>query len=280
MEILKKDLAYMAGFFDGEGCVSYGSKTPAVSLSQTVEAPLLMFVKYFGGKIHVGSRITTGGLTMFVYRRGSREDRLALLSALYPYCSSKREKMKKALELLGGDATQEIQISVEERIPYIAGFFDAEGSITVRHMDGNKLCVNARIGQNVIHPLELIKEIFGGKLKAVHTPKGTPSWHMFFNTTQSNELLHKILPFLIVKKKQAELALKIRSIHLSNWGEDPRAEEKWLLAKELISLNSKKGNHETCRVLNFKGGAVNRGKRFIGCKKELPPELQVAWGCL
>lgn len=46
------DLAYLAGFFDGEGCVSLGQDYALViSAGQVVEEPLLMLQSAFGGTV-------------------------------------------------------------------------------------------------------------------------------------------------------------------------------------------------------------------------------------
>ena len=100
MNISKEVLAYLAGFFDGEGCISFIGDTPHIniSVSQTVKEPLELFARYFQGNIHCGRKKTKGGLSYYRFRVGNRKGAGALLLPLLPYLKGKHEGCK-VLEL-------------------------------------------------------------------------------------------------------------------------------------------------------------------------------------
>ncbi len=140
---------------------------------------------------------------------------------------------------------------MKEDYAYMAGFFDADGCISVslgRKGSGcsdntNKLIVHARIQQIVEEPLLLFKTYFGGYL-CKKKQKTTARNDIYYYVAMGNParlLLEAIFPYLIVKKSRVGMAIKLMNIKLSNSGKDKRAKEKWDLAKNIIESNSKKG---------------------------------------
>lgn len=76
MSNMDEELAYLAGFFDGEGCVSISTRTHGgyglmVSVSQLNPMPLLLLRSRFGGSIS-RSRDRRGFRTMVVWTAGAR----------------------------------------------------------------------------------------------------------------------------------------------------------------------------------------------------------------
>ena len=96
---LREELAWMAGFFDGEGCVGVQAKRGGyhrlfASVSQCVREPLELFVDHFGNRIAVGSR--AGHVDVYKYNiQGKRAGRM--LEALYPYLIVKARVAKWGL---------------------------------------------------------------------------------------------------------------------------------------------------------------------------------------
>ena len=105
-----------------------------------------------------------------------------------------------------------------EIIIWAAGFFDGEGSITIQKANGYNLQVNI-VGSN-LSALNIFKEYWGGKInimnrigdeigktgyKVRHT-----AYQLSFNhgDKETKQLLQDLLPYLVVKKELAELALE------------------------------------------------------------------------
>jgi len=106
-----------------------------------------------------------------------------------------------------------------KNVEYFAGFFDGEGSVSViPHKKYSKsIIVMAQISQVDPRPLILAKEIFGGNL-ACHKSKkpngsqGKDIWKWAVTHKDAENFLQSIQPYVIVKKKQIDIALKIRSL--------------------------------------------------------------------
>jgi len=128
-------------------------------------------------------------------------------------------------------------------LSYMAGILDGEGCIRVRLRKGNKLDVTTTVQMTTIEPLELFKFYFkGGLQKKKNKTKGGLSVFRYFASHRRAEyLIRELLPYLMIKKARADLALRICSIKLSNNGKDPRAKKKLQLARELNMMNSSKG---------------------------------------
>lgn len=103
------ELAYLAGFFDGEGCVLIYHRRDQigheliVNVSQTTREPLARFQRAFGGSIGVSRRKSEHHRQTYAWRASSRAARLCL-NALRPYMTVKAEQVDVALapELMWG----------------------------------------------------------------------------------------------------------------------------------------------------------------------------------
>lgn len=98
---------------------------------------------------------------------------------------------------------------------YIGPFFDGEGSITITKPCPSQSvhCLYTNIGQTNRWILEEIKKIFGGYIS---TDKRKDKKHqkIYYQLTlkcrMAEKFLRTIYPFVILKKKQIEIALKFR----------------------------------------------------------------------
>lgn len=94
-------------------------------------------------------------------------------------------------------------------IAWAAGFFDGEGCI-VLHSNGSSPVLRLRldVGQVDRRPLEKLVAIFGGSIQAV--PFRSERWRRQYvwRLTSPDSSLAAMLPYLTVKKEQAELALE------------------------------------------------------------------------
>src|SRR5260221_12085681 len=97
------DLAYMAGFLDGEGCI-YITKTNwhdriqyqlRIMCSQVNPAPLYFFQSFFGGSVHAEPlRINRKKIYTWEVRSSTAFEVLSLLT---PYLKVKKEESQVAL---------------------------------------------------------------------------------------------------------------------------------------------------------------------------------------
>jgi len=94
-------LSYLAGFFDGEGCIyarKRGNRAEVVlEASQVMAEPLGLFVRVFGGKVDTPR---APGRLVFRWRIHKRSAVRETLRELYPDLRVKREQARLALELL------------------------------------------------------------------------------------------------------------------------------------------------------------------------------------
>lgn len=99
----------------------------------------------------------------------------------------------------------------EKDLAYIAGFIDGEGCIRIgvsKNSRNPSLQVNA--SNSVIAPLEFIQTLFGGSIYVwEHTNiKWKTSYRWAIYGRQGAIVLKSILPYLIIKKRQALLGIE------------------------------------------------------------------------
>lgn len=107
-------------------------------------------------------------------------------------------------------------------IEYLAGFFDGEGYITFSSRSGGKSTRYLVIGvsncnKNVI---DAVQESFGGSSHVMHKPKPERghrgSWQWKCCSNVAYDLLIQMLPYLIVKKEEAEIAIEFQQRRRAN----------------------------------------------------------------
>jgi len=100
---MKINDAYVAGFFDGEGCIYFRKQRPnqiTVTITQKDKYALERIQHYLGyGAIytHHSKRNKTTVYTLRINRRALIED---FLTRMKPYLWVKRKKMTQALEVI------------------------------------------------------------------------------------------------------------------------------------------------------------------------------------
>jgi LAGLIDADG endonuclease len=131
------------------------------------------------------------------------------------------------------------QIKQRLTLPYIAGFFDGEGSITVTR----DLSLQVVLGQNDETILQAIAQYFGmGKVKAIKIRRGHKQcFALRWCGANAAKVLEQLKDFLILKKERAEIAIKMQSLVSPRGVEKPVNPEKWekrkKLAVEIKALN-------------------------------------------
>jgi hypothetical protein len=97
------------------------------------------------------------------------------------------------------------------KIAYLAGFFDGEGCIQINKIDTKiRLRYYLRVSANQVNPkpIQMLYEEFGGHVSKRSGSRGVYQW--ITQGRKANVVLETLLPFLIVKSAQAELALEFQ----------------------------------------------------------------------
>ena len=126
---------------------------------------------------------------------------------------------------------------------YAAGFFDGEGCVNCSSSRNNSF-IRILIVNTNIDVLKEFKEIWGGDINPNHKPKAhwkqAYTWRLQHKA--ATEFLIEILPFLIVKRKQAEAAIAfndLRPMQGKRWTDESKAQANAFLEK--IRQCNKKG---------------------------------------
>lgn len=217
------DLAYIAGWFDAEGCVK-GSKR--VSITNTYLL-MLQYLQYqYGGSIsHNNGRNSTKNRYMW-YVDGNNA--LSFLLQVTPYLIEKKPQaelfigvrtkpswetgvtksgavqLSRQLKKVVSDYKVELPME-ETSLSYLAGWFDGEGCIQIV---GSTLHVSIT---NTFHPLlSFLQEVFAGTIHDTTQPDNTKPVYMW-RICANNALvfLTCITPYLREKRPQAELAIDL-----------------------------------------------------------------------
>lgn len=100
-------------------------------------------------------------------------------------------------------------------VRYVAGFFDGEGCIVISYSEASpkrsyrKMSLMVSVAQKNPEVLYLIRGMFGGQIQI---NKRTGCHSLRWSPRAGGIFLKEIYPYLVVKKKQAELALQYRAL--------------------------------------------------------------------
>lgn len=130
---------------------------------------------------------------------------------------------------------------------YIAGFFDGEGSVRIKSLkSGGRLyhSLMIKFTNTDLSVLTHIRSIIGGSIRPLKSknPKWKPAWDL--RTTNRAELeliLVQMLPFLIVKRHQIELALAFLALGKMRWREKSTEIARRVALKNQLHLLNQRG---------------------------------------
>ena len=222
----REELEYLVGFFDGDGCVSMrqdsGQIWLAISQSLNSAKVLIRFRDTFGGAIYNHSHGTgtrKAALQWIVY--GTSMQHAALLLGSFPsmkhqqlqiaakgnVAKAHRNRVAKKLNVL--KQKEHKPENIQCSWPYFAGFFDAEGSISIRVCN---MGIYLQVSQNNIFVLHALQNFLHGQSLChwkvndyVHCPRLECSHLATCKLTLQNLLDHG----LDIKKLQASLAFTL-----------------------------------------------------------------------
>ena len=126
-------------------------------------------------------------------------------------------------------------------IAYMAGIFDGEGSITIAKRPATPkwnpcYYLKVNIGMANEYIPKLFQFYFGGSIYR-YEPRGLsklPLWNLKLTTRQATELLSVLLPYLKLKRNEAELAIafQAKKQHGGMWGESGYKSDEQLAVEE------------------------------------------------
>jgi hypothetical protein len=104
----------------------------------------------------------------------------------------------------------------EVEIAYFAGIIDGEGCFSLRPQVGlgDAVYVAAlSVGNTDARLMQWIHQRFGGslQLESRSNPKHQPVWRWVASSTDIDQILQRVLPYLVVKQRQAELFVAYRA---------------------------------------------------------------------
>jgi hypothetical protein len=120
--------------------------------------------------------------------------------------------------------------AAEDELAYLAGFFDGEGCISIsrsqRRGGPQNLTLTLYITNHNATPLKLAQKIFGGsiltRLPKVAHRRRLVSYVLCLHGFRAGEFLSATLPWLTVKREQAEAAILFAETFSSAWKEEKR----------------------------------------------------------
>lgn len=137
---------------------------------------------------------------------------------------------------------------MDEKNIYFAGLFDGEGCISINKIVGEKqgykrpgFQLRLSITNTNKEVLEEVQKKFGGKLYTRNRKNSRTYYDWVVVSKQCIEVLESLKPYLIIKKRQAEIALEFQKARKTN-----KTDEEWL--KDF-------SNYEMIRKLNARFGS-------------------------
>ena len=137
-----------------------------------------------------------------------------------------------------------------ERLAYLAGFLDGEGWVgllEVKRGRYRRWLVRMEFCNTNPHPLEMARETFGGmiRLQKQHAQHHSPLFKLVIADRQAIRAATLLLPWLRVKREQAELILALAATRLDGPGRfqglDPSVIEQREHIKARLTVLNRRG---------------------------------------
>lgn len=92
---------------------------------------------------------------------------------------------------------------------YFAGLFDGEGSVLIIHQTRQNRFyqLDVKLGNTYTEVVEALQRRYGGSIHKTILKSGKPYHTWRLRSGKAADFLIKVLPFLIIKRAQAELGL-------------------------------------------------------------------------
>ncbi len=153
---------------------------------------------------------------------------------------------------------------------YAAGLIDGEGCISIsrvnykrtsRKTGGSSIAGTLHIAMTDRAAVDYVRQAFGNVGREATTDKSEryarlgwkPTYHWVLSTQQAAAVLKEVLPYLRVKRRQAELLIKLADMRAST-GAVSYGSSKWGRIK--VDPHIQEAIYAECRTLNVRGTAV------------------------
>jgi len=128
-------------------------------------------------------------------------------------------------------------------LAYAAGVFDGEGSVGTKRDSNHSEYprIRANVGNTDPRLIAWFKDRFGGYVYLnVRKPPNKPCYQWEVNSRMAAAFLGSILPYLVIKRERAEIALQIAA--LKKWGggrtrSSPSLVEQLEMARAIKTMN-------------------------------------------
>ena len=146
-------------------------------------------------------------------------------------------------------------------IRYIAGLFDGEGCIFVgrrelERMKGISYRLTLKVSMTVERPIKALKDTLGGSYGPIHwhtRNNNRTAWRWEIDGNKAAEVLKQVLPYLLVKKEEAVLAIQFQE-HLQYL----RNKLRHLPEHEQVAVMAyRQAMYEAIRALKKASGALD-----------------------
>ncbi len=144
----------------------------------------------------------------------------------------------RSMEVFKKRTRKDFNLKRDEWI-YLAGIIDGEGTLTIDSKKGN---FNAKI--SIVTTNSELANWLREKLKTPVTvsknkkhPEYRDKYEFFIHGYKTKPFLKKILPFLIVKKRNAKLLIEFINIRLSRSKHSEHSEEEQSIVEEIRKIN-------------------------------------------
>lgn len=213
-----------------------GAEIPA--LLQTRTRPAIRSRAYQLGIYHGGSHWSDKEIAILreqFPRRGSDIPELAYRPRSGIQAQAKAQGFKVMFK-----KPPHIQLT-QKQWAYIAGFWDADGIISVsfNHSEGGRPRPNLAAFNSHAGVIAQLHTWLGGKIATRSRPNTNYPSHTLNICGQARMIavLRGILPYLIVKKQQAELLLQLLESKHQRYRRDEYNEQEWVLIHRIRALN-------------------------------------------
>lgn len=235
-----KDLRFkqwLAGLIDGDGCFSLSKKGYAsleITMDIRDECALQAVKNVYGGSIKLRS-----GVNALRYRLHNKEGLLNLINDVNGHIRNPHRLIQLNYICVKYDITLKYPEKLTWDNGWFSGFFDADGSITIKSTDG-QLSISA--GQKTSELLTPLVELYGGYVYIDRGGHGSFKWYV----TKKEDVLNTIeyfkkYPSRSAKKNRLHLIPKIYELKSMKAHIAPSGS---LLAKSWETLMGKWKNYE------------------------------------
>ncbi len=147
------------------------------------------------------------------------------------------------------------EVSQNGLLPWVGGFFDGEGAVVILKLKGKgmrapRYQLGTRVGNTNRAVIEWLRETFNGGISTQYlTGPKKPCHHWIAGGPTAAKFLKQILPYLKLKRKQAELGLQLQD-RIKQW---PERQYRSLSPGE---ISERETIYQQLKILNGKGKAA------------------------